>query len=165
MLSSAKIWQSAWIKRGTHWCDWWQCSYTRPNKHYSFFTPKALKEIAVMDWNVYNSALPCWAINILPIIESSKLKASFIKRYLIDSKDFPRQLAFKKVRCMYFRFSGYFNTRPEPPSYPNPQQVAPRPPPTTGEEANTSDDDCGLNYICFDCSDDYKWYDLRGKGM
>ncbi|XP_074626492.1 uncharacterized protein LOC141884571 isoform X2 [Acropora palmata] len=60
---------------------------------------------------------------------------------------------------------GYFNTRPEPPSYPNPQQVAPRPPPTTYEEANTSHNDCDWNYICFDCSDDYKWYDLRGKGI
>ncbi|XP_015760886.1 PREDICTED: uncharacterized protein LOC107340057 [Acropora digitifera] len=60
---------------------------------------------------------------------------------------------------------GYFNTRPEPPSYPNPQQVAPRPPPTTDEEANTSHNDCDWNYICFDCSDDYKWYDLRGKGI
>ncbi|XP_067016153.1 uncharacterized protein [Acropora muricata] len=60
---------------------------------------------------------------------------------------------------------GYLNTRPEPPSHPNPQPVAPRPPPITDEEANTSDNGCDWNYICFDYSVNYKWYDLRGKVM
>ena len=114
--------------------------------------------------SLHNNRLPCRATNIPPIIESSNLKAKFIKRYLIDSEKLPKTACLQKGP-MYYCFSGYFNTRPEPPSYPNPQQVAPRPPPTTDEEANTSHNDCDWNYICFDCSDDYKWYDLRGKGM
>lgn len=60
---------------------------------------------------------------------------------------------------------GFFNPPSEQPRHPNPQQVAPHPPPTTDEEANTTEQDCDWNYICFDCSGDYEWYDLRGKGI
>lgn len=112
---------------------------------------------------LHNNRLPCWAITISPIVESSKLKTTFIERYLIDSKNFVLLVALKKGR-LYFCSSGFFNPRPEQPSYLNPQQVAPHPPPTTDEEANTTEQDCDWNYICFDCSGDYEWYDLRGKG-
>ena len=68
----------------------------------------------------------------------------FIRLLFLPNFLYFRTSVVKKLRV----FSGYFNTRSEPPSYPNPQQVAPRPPPTTGEEANTSDDNCDWNYIC-----------------